>query len=78
MSQLHQLKVNQINNLTEKAVEILFEIPENLRSEFKFIAGQYITISTNLNNEEVRRAYSLCSDPNSGDTIYWCKRVEKE
>ncbi|MAO71819.1 MAG: hypothetical protein CMD02_04850 [Flavobacteriales bacterium] len=76
MSQLHQLKVNQINNVTEKAVEILFEIPQHLRSEFKFIAGQYITISTNLNNEEVRRAYSLCSDPNSGEIAVGVKRVE--
>ena len=77
MSQFHQLKVNKINKVTDKAVEILFEIPENLRSEFKFIAGQYITISTNLNNEEVRRAYSLCSDPSSGEIAVGVKRVER-
>tara|TARA_B100000683_G_scaffold110545_1_gene108972 strand:+ start:992 stop:2011 length:1020 start_codon:yes stop_codon:yes gene_type:complete len=77
MSQFHQLKVNKINKVTDKAVEILFEIPENLRSEFKFTAGQYITISTNLNNEEVRRAYSLCSDPSSGEIAVGVKRVER-
>ena len=76
MSQLHQLKVKKINNVTEKAVEVIFEIPENLRSDFKFTPGQYITISINLNNEEVRRAYSLCSDPNSGEIAVGVKRVE--
>ena len=77
MSQFYQLKVNKIKKVTDKAVEILFEIPENLRSEFKFTAGQYITISTNLNNEEVRRAYSLCSDPSSGEIAVGVKRVER-
>ena len=73
MSKFHKLKIDKINNVTDDSVEILFEVPQHLRSEFLFIAGQYITISTEIDNEEVRRSYSLCSDPNSGYTIYWSK-----
>ncbi len=76
MRQLHPLKISKINTLTDDAVELIFDIPKNLKSEFKFIAGQYITICTTIENKDVRRAYSLCSDPNSEKIAVGVKRVE--
>lgn len=76
MRQLHPLKISKINILTDDAVELVFDIPENLKSEFKFIAGQYITICTSIDNEDVRRAYSLCSDPSNGEIAVGVKRVK--
>ena len=76
MRQLHNLRISKINRLTSDAIEIVFLIPENLKSEFEFIAGQYITISAKINNEEVRRAYSLCSNPDSLEVAVGVKRVE--
>ena len=76
MRQLHNLKISKINRLTSDAIEIFFLIPENLKSEFEFIAGQYITICEKINNEEVRRAYSLCSNPDSSEVAVGVKKVE--
>ena len=56
MRQIHTLKISKINHLTSDAVEIVFSIPANLKSEFEFIAGQYITIWTSIDNENIRRA----------------------
>ncbi len=76
MRELHNLRISKINRLTSDAIEIFFLIPENLKSEFEFIAGQYITICEKINNEEIRRAYSLCSNPDSSEVAVGVKRVE--
>jgi ring-1,2-phenylacetyl-CoA epoxidase subunit PaaE len=36
---------------------------------FSYEAGQYLTISASINNEEVRRSYSMCSSPITGEKI---------
>lgn len=63
MSDFYSLKIKEIIRETPQAVSIAFEIPENLKSEFSFKAGQYITVKTQIDGKEVRRAYSLCSPP---------------
>lgn len=76
MSKFHKLTIKEIIKETEKAVSILFEIPSNLKEEFKFIAGQYVTVKTEINGEEVRRAYSICSSPNSNQLRIAIKAVD--
>ena len=53
-----------------------FDIPSDISEKFKFKAGQYITIKHNINGEEIRRSYSLCSDPNTNEIAVGVKRVE--
>lgn len=55
----HKLQVAAIRNLTSQSVQITFDMPEHLKSEYSFTAGQYVTLEVN----EVRRDYSLCSSP---------------
>ena len=76
MSTFHPLKIKNIIKETTDAVSIVFDVPENLQNEFSFIAGQYITLKTILNGEEVRRAYSLCSSPKSNEVKVAVKAVE--
>ncbi len=76
MSQFHTLVVSDIKRETAKAVSINFSIPENLKSDYKYIAGQYVTLKTSIDAQEVRRDYSLCSSPNSGDLMVAVKEVE--
>ena len=76
MSKFHKLKIDKIKQITNDSVEIFFEVPQNLKSNFLFTAGQYITISTEINNEEVRRSYSLCSCANSNILSIGVKRIE--
>ena len=67
MSKFQSLTVNKIVHLTDSSVQISFDISNN--SDFNFIAGQYITIKHFINNEDVRRAYSICSSLNEGLAI---------
>ena len=74
MSKFYSLKVKEIKRLTLDSVEIVFN--NKYPSDFSFKAGQYITLRKQINNEDVRRSYSLSSSPNSGIEI-GVKRVEK-
>ena len=76
MSNFHPLKIKNIIKETADAVSIVFDVPENLTQDFSFIAGQYITLKAVINGEEVRRAYSLCSSPNSNVVKVAVKAVE--
>ncbi|MDP5081344.1 MAG: ferredoxin--NADP reductase [Winogradskyella sp.] len=76
MSQFHSLIIKSIERVTDKSVAITFDIPENIKEKFVFKAGQYITLKTSINGEEVRRDYSICSSKNSGNLTVAVKAVE--
>ncbi|MFT4804953.1 MAG: ring-1,2-phenylacetyl-CoA epoxidase subunit PaaE, partial [Psychroserpens sp.] len=76
MSQFHKLSIKDITKETEKAVTICFDVPQELKDTFQFKAGQYITLKTDVNGAEVRRDYSLCSSPKSGELKVAIKEVE--
>ena len=63
MSKFFPLKIKNIIRETEEAVSLEFEIPHELKSEFSFKAGQYVTLRTTIEGKEVRRAYSICTLP---------------
>tara|TARA_R110002049_G_scaffold104807_7_gene251410 strand:+ start:273 stop:1400 length:1128 start_codon:yes stop_codon:yes gene_type:complete len=63
-----QLTVKEVIKETQEAVSIVFDIPNDLAAEFKYKAGQYLTIKADINGESVRRSYSLSSSP-SVDTV---------
>jgi len=64
---LHNLRIKEIKRETADAVCIYLDIPESLKSEFEYIPGQYLTLETKVNGEDVRRAYSLCTSPHTDD-----------
>lgn len=76
MNKFHPLKIKEIIRETDEAVTLSFEIPENLKEEFNFTAGQYITLKFNADGEELRRSYSLCSAPGSNEFKVTVKEVE--
>lgn len=75
MSHFHSLTIKEVNRETDKAVSINFDLPQNLKDVFKFKAGQYITLKATINNIEVRRDYSLCVSPKSGELKIAVKEV---
>jgi ring-1,2-phenylacetyl-CoA epoxidase subunit PaaE len=75
MSSFHKLSVKDIKRETEKSVSISFEIPENLKDTFSFKAGQYITLKTLIDGHEIRRDYSLCVSPKSGELKIAIKEI---
>ena len=48
MSKFYSIKICAIKKLTDEAVEISFDIPENLTQVFSYKSGQYITIESVL------------------------------
>lgn len=76
MSRFHTLKVDSIERLTPEAVRIGFQIPDSLKEDFNFKAGQYLTIKQTNNGEEIRRDYSICSSPTSGKMQVGIKEVK--
>ncbi len=76
MQDFHNLQIKEVIRETPEAVSISFEIPENLKEEFNFKAGQYVTIKTKIADEEIRRSYSLCSAPKSGEFKVTVKEVK--
>ena len=78
MSMFHSLKVIDIKNETSDTVSVAFEIPEGGKSTFDYTSGQYLTLKFNINGNEERRSYSMCSSPFSGEPIRIAvKRVDK-
>lgn len=75
MSDFHPLAVSEINKETYNSVTVSFSIPENIKSLFVFKAGQYITIKHISDGQELRRAYSICSSPKSGELKVGVKKV---
>lgn len=76
MSQFHTLYISNIECLTEASVAISFDIPDHLKDTFSFKAGQYITLKALINNEEIRRDYSICVAPNNNLLKVAVKAVE--
>ena len=76
MSTFHNLSVQEITRETNKSISISFNVPSDLKESFSFKAGQYITLKTNVDGHEVRRDYSLCSSPKSGELKIAIKEVK--
>jgi len=77
MSQFYTLQIKDIHRETDKAVSISFNVPDQLKELFSFKAGQYITLKTIIDSVEVRRDYSLCSSPKSGELKVAVKEVKE-
>jgi len=75
-TQFHSLRVQSIEKTTDDCVIVSFEVPDNIKSDFDFKQGQYLTLKANINNEEVRRSYSLCSSPMDSEWRVAIKKIE--
>ena len=60
MPEFHSLKVKEIVRETNDTVSP-FQVPDDLKDAYAFTPGQYLTLKLNINNEEQRRSYSICS-----------------
>ncbi len=73
----YKLKVKAIDATTEDAVVLTLAVPAELEDKFTYQHGQYLTLRFQINGQEERRAYSLCSSPIvDPDLQIGVKRVE--
>jgi len=76
MPSFKKLIIKEIKRETAAAVSILFNVPEELKPNYTFIAGQYVNLRLTLDGQEIRRAYSICSSPESGELRIAIKAVK--
>src|SRR5689334_3133306 len=72
----HRLAVNDLRRETADAVSLTFDIPKDLSDDYAFAPGQYLTLRTTMDGEEVRRSYSICSGPDDGELRIAVKKVD--
>lgn len=72
----HSLRIKEIRKETPECVSVLFDIPDELKNDFRFKQGQSLTMRTLINNEEVRRTYSICSSPLDNEVRVAIKKVD--
>lgn len=65
MSTFYKLSIKEVKRETPSAISVTFNVPLEFQDFYKFTAGQYVTLKLTLDGEEIRRAYSICSSPNS-------------
>ena len=68
----HPLRVAAIDELTDDALALTFEVPPALADEFSYTPGQHLNIR---GGDDVRRSYSICTAPSSGRLRIGVKRL---
>ncbi len=76
MAKFHSLRVSDVRRETEDSVSIAFEVPQDLKNDYVYTPGQYLTIKALINGEEVRRSYSICAAPHEGELRVAIKKVD--
>jgi ring-1,2-phenylacetyl-CoA epoxidase subunit PaaE len=66
METFHSLSVASVDKNTRDAVVVTFDVPESLRDTFAFRPGQYLTLHTRVDGQDLRRSYSICAAPDEG------------
>ena len=63
MAKFYPVKVADVYKETKDCSVVSLEIPDALKPDFKYSHGQHLTLQTNIDGQEGRRSYSLCSSP---------------
>ncbi len=69
---LHPLRVAAVDELTDDAVAITFDVPPELRDDYAFVHGQHVSVR---GADDVRRSFSICTPPSSGVLRIGVKRL---
>ena len=75
MAKFHSLKVSRLERPTNESVAVTFEIPAHLKDEFTFVQGQHLTLKADIEGEDTRRSYSICSCPLDNELTVAIKKL---
>ena len=76
MPRFHRLRIDEVRRETADAISLTFAIPDDLKPDYAFAPGQYLTLRRLVDGEDVRRSYSICSGPDDNEVRIAIKRVE--
>lgn len=75
-TKFYPLRVSELRRESADTVSIAFEVPEALRELFHFVQGQYLTLRTVIDGQDVRRSYSICSAPHEQEWRVAVKKID--
>ncbi len=75
MSKFYPLSVAQVRNETRDTIAVTFDVPPELAQSFAYQQGQHLTLRTMIEDEDVRRSYSICSSVQEGALRVAIKRT---
>src|SRR3982750_3756033 len=61
MSRFHRLSIARVERETRDAGAITFDVPAELREQFRYAPGQHLTLRADVAGQDLRRSYSICS-----------------
>src|SRR5690606_37752182 len=73
--EFHPLRVAAVEPLTDDAVAVTFDVPDDLAPRFRYLPGQHVTLRAEIDGRDVRRSYSVCANANSGTLRVGVKRL---
>ena len=76
MKNSQHLVVSNIKQETVDSVVVSFKVDKESKSAYTFKAGQYLTLCSKIKGEEIKRSYSICSDPQSGKLQVGVKAIK--
>lgn len=65
----YPLTISDVTEESNDAVAITFLVPPELAERFTHIAGQHVVLKRDINGEDVRRSYSICSAPITSEQL---------
>ena len=71
----HRLRIREVRRETPECVSLAFDVPAELADEYRFVQGQHLNVRAELDGEEVRRSYSICSGVDDGELRVAIKKV---
>ena len=75
MATFHPLTVTGLRRETRDSVVLTLVPPPEARDAFRFVQGQYLTLRTMLDGEEVRRSYSICAGAQEPELRVGIKKI---
>lgn len=60
-SGFNELTIKEVCPLTSESVKISFALSDLQKKDFQFKPGQYLDIEATIDDEKIRRSYSICS-----------------
>jgi len=76
MSLFQRLTVASVRPETRDAVVVTFDVPPEHREAYRYEAGQHLTIRADIDGEDVRRSYSICSAAQDETLRVAIKRID--
>ncbi|KAB2911566.1 MAG: 2Fe-2S iron-sulfur cluster binding domain-containing protein [Hyphomicrobiaceae bacterium] len=75
MHDYQPLRIAEVKRETREAISVRLDVPEALRSAYRFKPGQHLAVRAIIDGAEQRRTYSICAGPDDANLRIAIKSV---